>query len=133
MTAADDLMPWTPFIEMLMADGYDDDEIVDELRRSSTRPPGSGMSLHTERMFRAGLPVLRLENGIAARPVGSTSGTVATDNLDRYARKALELREPDGSWPTQPVLAEALGVSDRQVRKLGWEKIKSRAGQLERR
>lgn len=39
--------------------------------------------------------------------------------LQTAAQKALELRGPDGIWPTQEDLADALGVSSRQVRKLG--------------
>lgn len=53
----------------------------------------------------------------ASRHGGPLSGQGIT--LTAAARKAIELRRPDGTWPTQADLADALGVSERQLRKLG--------------
>lgn len=54
----------------------------------------------------------------------------SSDRVDRYARKALELREPDGTWPPQEAVAEALSVTDRSIRDVGWQRILARAAEL---
>ena len=56
---------------------------------------------------------------------------VRMETLDRYARKLNDLREPDGTAPTQEVLAKGMDVSDRRVRQVGWEEILSRAAELQ--
>lgn len=55
---------------------------------------------------------------------------VEAERLDRFARSFLEQREPDGTGPTQSHLAEALGVSDRWLRIVGWDRIQARAAEL---
>jgi hypothetical protein len=53
--------------------------------------------------------------------------------LDDQARKALELREPDGTWPNQEAVANKLGVTDRTLRKVcKWEAVLERAHELDR-
>jgi hypothetical protein len=52
---------------------------------------------------------------------------------DRYARAVLECREPDGTWPTQEAVAEALGVTTRALRDRavgGWDAVLGRAREL---
>lgn len=65
----------------------------------------------------------------ARRHLGLTAAQPET-RLERYARKLLEIREPDGTWPPQTTLAEALGVTDRAVRQVGWRAILEFADQL---
>lgn len=78
--------------------------------------------------FQAGMPAEgAAELSLLARKTGDAR------RLDRYARKALELREPDGTWPTQDAVADALGITTRALRDRrigGWSAILSRAGEL---
>lgn len=64
-----------------------------------------------------------------ALPARPPSG-VSPERLDKYARAAIANMEPDGSWPTEEALANALGVSDRAVRDVGWDRIKARGTEL---
>jgi hypothetical protein len=78
--------------------------------------------------FQAGMP----EDGAAELSLLARKTGVAR-RLDRYARKALELREPDGTWPTQDAVADALGITTRALRDGrigGWAAILSRADGL---
>lgn len=53
--------------------------------------------------------------------------------LDRYARAVLELREPDGTWPTQEAVSEKLTITARALRDRrigGWNAILRRAEDL---
>lgn len=78
--------------------------------------------------FRAGMPAEGAAelSALAHRASGA-------QRLDRYARQTLELREPDGTWPTQDAVADALGITTRALRDRqigGWKAILSRAGEL---
>ena len=63
---------------------------------------------------------LREQAAVASQP---------TELVDRYARAAQKLRQGK-DWPTQEAVAEELGVTDRQVRNVGWKQILSRADEL---
>ncbi len=53
------------------------------------------------------------------------------ERITRFARKLLELGSTGDADPTQEALAAALGVSDRYLRRVGWEAIRVRAAELE--
>jgi hypothetical protein len=57
------------------------------------------------------------------------AGLSSGDGLtrDRVIEKVIANREPDGTWPTQPAVAEALGLEARRIRQVqgdgGWQGI----------
>jgi hypothetical protein len=58
---------------------------------------------------------------------------VSQGRLDRYAKAAIARREPDGTWPTQAVVADGLLLKDdRAIRQVGWALILRRAEQIAR-
>jgi hypothetical protein len=61
---------------------------------------------------------------------GARRDAVSQETLDRYASKLLELMRDDKDDPTQETLAEEMSVTSRQVRKVGWDRIKARAAEL---
>lgn len=56
--------------------------------------------------------------------------TTDDDRLNRYAHTYIQLTRERGEQPTQELLAEALSVTDRYVRVVGWRRIVERAAAL---
>ena len=109
---------WESALSTLIEQGATDDEIWSGGWRDL-------LSIPVRRYLEALLGRLRL-----AAPLGRQTPTL---RLDRYARAVVELREPDGTWPIQDTVAEALGLTSRTLRDKsigGWAAILRRAAEL---
>lgn len=114
-------------------DGWTEDEIVDDLK-SAIRG-----NMRAERYVRERIREI-FASGAAAPHVASTdprpahrsgppSGT--GPDLEAIAEAVVANREPDGTWPTQPTVAETLGLTDRRLRQIAaWRDVLTRAEEI---
>jgi hypothetical protein len=103
-----------------IAERWSEDEIVDEIAR---RAGGMEPDLKDSSLALTPAVSLRERNlireWVRSRLVQTYSTAGEGLTRDRVVRAVAELRRQDGTWPTQPVTANALGLQDaRRIRQV---------------